>query len=107
MNNYFRITGYNQKGNYSFIMDCYGMFEQLWQFSKYLIDSDMDVIELSKNENFIDGNIPRVEEDKTHIIARATAKGKPENIIQEINGIKYKAIKVANKIYIPDISQTI
>ena len=47
--NYFRITGYNQKGNYCFIMDCNGMFEQLWQFSKYLLDSDMDVIEHTKS----------------------------------------------------------
>lgn len=105
MNNYFRITGYNQKGNYCFIMDCNGMFEQLWQFSKYLLDNDMKVIETSKNENFLDGNINRLEEDNEHIIARATAKGTPENVVHEINGIKYKAIKVADKIYIPDKTQ--
>ena len=107
MNNYFRITGYNQKGKYSFIMDCNGMFEQLWQFSKCLLDHDMQVIEVSKNENFLDGNINRLEQDNEHIIARATAKGKPENVIHEVNGIKYKAIKVANKIYIPNINETI
>ena len=86
--NYFRITGYNQKGNYCFIMDCNGMFEQLWQFSKYLIDSDMDVIELSKNENFIDGNIPRVEEDKAHIIARKARKHYTRNKWNQIQSNK-------------------
>lgn len=105
--NYFRITGYNQQGNYSFIMDCNGMFEQLWQFSKYLLDNGMQVIEVSKNDNFLDGNINRLEYDADHITARATAKGKPENTTQEVNGITYKAIKVADKIYIPDITQTI
>ena len=65
----------------------------------------MKVIETSKNENFLDGNINRLEEDNEHIIARATAKGTPENVVHEINGIKYKAIKVADKIYIPDKTQ--
>lgn len=105
--NYFRITAYNEKGNYCFIMDCNGMFEQLWKFSKFLIDSDMKIIEASKNENFLDGNIERIAEDKDHITARATAKGKPENVVHEFNGVRYKAIKVADKIYIPDITQTI
>ena len=105
MNNYFRITGYNQKRNYCFIMDCNGMFEQLWQFSKYILDKGMQVVEVSKNDNFLDGNVNRLEYDAEHIIARATAKGKPENVIHEVNGIKYKAVKVADKIYIPDITQ--
>ena len=39
---------------------------------------------------------------KEHFILRANAKGRPENITQEIDGIKYQAIKVADKIYIPN-----
>ena len=63
--------------------------------------------QVSKIENMLDVNIEKVENDKEHIFLRATADGKPEYINQNINGIIYKAIKVANKIYIPDITNTI
>ena len=108
MNNYFRITGYNQENDFSFIMDCFGMFEKLWQFSALLIEKGFKVLEVSKEENMLDVNIKRVEdEDKEHIFVRATADGKPENIQQTINGITYKTIKVADKIYIPDNTKII
>ena len=55
----------------------------------------------------LDININQIEEDKEYIFLRATAEGKPETITQAINGITYKAIKVADKIYIPDNTQTI
>ena len=38
---------------------------------------------------------------------RATADGIPEYIEQNVNGITYKAIKVADKIYILNTTQTI
>ena len=55
----------------------------------------------------LDVNIQKTEYDAQHIIARATADGRPLNVNQTIDGITYKAIKVADKIYIPDITQTI
>lgn len=106
-NNYFRITGYWPENDCAFILDSNGMFEKLWQFSAMLVAKGLKVLEVSKLENVIDININQVEEDKEHIFLRATAEGKPETIIQAINGITYKAIKVADKIYIPDNTQTI
>lgn len=44
MNNYFRITGYNKENDFSFIMDCFGMFEKLWQFSALLIEKGFKVL---------------------------------------------------------------
>ena len=35
--NYFRITVYNKTENYSVILDSYGFFDAIWQFSSYLI----------------------------------------------------------------------
>lgn len=99
---YFRITGYNEKDNYCFIVDSNGMFEKLWQFSAYLISKGLKVLEVSKEEIFIDVNIKRATEDKEHIILRANAVGKQKNIIQEIDDVLYKAIQVADKIYVPD-----
>lgn len=99
---YFRITGYNEKDNYCFIVDSNGMFEKLWQFSAYLISKGLKILEVSKEENFIDVNIKRATEDKENIILRANAVGKPKNTTYEIDGVSYKAIQVADKIYIPN-----
>lgn len=102
MNNYFRITGYNEKEDFCFILDCYGLCEKLWQFSSALVEKGLNVLEAGNDEKFLDVNIPKAQIDTEHFILRANAKGKPEYITQEIDGTKYKAIKVADKIYIPN-----
>lgn len=104
MNNYYRITAYYKEEDLSFIVDSNGLFEKLWQFSAYLVQKDIKVIEVSKEENMLDINIEKVAQDNEHIILRATADGMPEYIEQNVNGVTYKAIKVADKIYIPDIN---
>ena len=76
------------------------MFEKLWQFSAFLVEKGLDIIEVARLENVIDINIDQVEEDKEHIILRANADGKPEYVNHTINGITYRAIKVADKLYI-------
>ena len=106
MTNYFRITGYNPEKDFSFIMDSNGMFEKMWQFSSYIIQKGLKVLEVSSDEKFIDINIEKANVDTQHIILRANATGRPEYIYHEINGITYKAVKIANKIYIPDNTQT-
>lgn len=101
-NQYYRITAYYPQDDFSFIIDSNGMFEKLWQFSSYLIQKGIKVIEVSRLEDIIDIDIELVEEDKEHIFLRATADGKPKYVEQTINGTTYKAIKVADKIYIPN-----
>lgn len=92
MANYYRITAYHPAKNISVIMDSYGMFEKLWQFSAFLVKKDFDIIAVGKEDNFTDGNIERQSEplpDK--IILRACALGKP-NVNDgriEINGKFY------------------
>lgn len=98
--NYFRITGYNQENDFCFILDSNGMFEKLWQFSAYLISKGLKVLEVAKIEDIIDINIEKVEQDSEHIFLRATANGKPEYVDQQVNGTIYKAIKVADSLYI-------
>lgn len=105
-NNNYRITGYNKEDDYSFILDSNGKFEKLWQFSSYLVCKGIDIIAVSKAENIIDVNITPAERDSENLILRATADGKPQYINQVVNGITYKAIKVANKIYIPNKENT-
>lgn len=105
--NYYRITAYYKDEDFSFIVDSNGMFEKLWQFSAYLVEKNIDIIEVSKEENLLDVNITPAEEDNEHFILRAIADGKPEYINQVIDGTTYKAIKVGNKIYIPNKEEII
>lgn len=83
------------------------MFEKLWQFSSYLLQKGLKVLEVGNDSKFIDGNIDRIDENAEKILIRANADGKPEYITQMINGITYKAVKVADKIYIPDRTHTV
>ena len=106
-NNYFRITAYYPEDNFSFIIDSNGKFEKLWQFSAYLISMGIKVIEASKQEQMLYINIEPAQQDNEHIILRANADDKPEYVEQTINGITYKAIKVADKMYIPKKEQTL
>ena len=50
---------------------------------------------------------PIIEENSEKIFLRANADGKPEYITQTVNGVTYKAVKVADKVYIPDRTQTV
>ena len=77
MANYFRITGYHKEEDYCFIIDSYGKFEKLWQFSSYLVNKGLQILEVSKEEDLTDGNIPRAEYNETELILRACMKGKP------------------------------
>ncbi len=107
MTNYFRITGYCPTNDFCFIIDCNGMFEKKWQFSAFLVSKGLKVLEISDEETFLDVNITKTEEDTEHIFLRANTHGKPTYIEYNVNGITYKAVKVADKIYIPDRNQTI
>lgn len=82
-------------------MDSYGLFEKKWQFSADLIRRGFDIIEVSDDTQFLDGNISRLTEETDKYALRANVKGKPEYINKTIDGITYKAIQVGDKYYIP------
>ena len=93
---YFRITGYSPEHDFSFILDANNVFEKIWQFSRILIANNIKVIAVSSEDKFQDFNIDKVKTNSISI--RALFNGQPENISH--NGLN--AIKVADKIYIPD-----
>lgn len=107
MNNYYRITGYSPKDDYCFIIDSFGHFEKLWQFSSYLLNKGLQVLEVGNDAKFLDGNIQPADFNAQKLILRANAKGKPQYITQRIDGTTYKAVSVAGKIYIPDRTHTV
>ena len=75
MNKYFRIKGQNPKDNYSFIIDSNGTFEKLWQFSAYLVQKGLKIIEVYSNEN-VDDSFPKLPENTEQLYLRACWKGK-------------------------------
>lgn len=83
MANYYRITAYHKEKDISIIMDSYGYFEKKWQFSADLIRRGFDIIEVSDDTQFLDGNIERLTEPKQDkLILRACSMGEPSRIIQ-------------------------
>ncbi len=107
MTNYFRITAYYEKEDLSMIIDSNGMFEKLWQFSSYIVQKGLKVLEISNSDNFIDVNTQLAEIDTQHILLRAVHKGKLEYMTQMIDGKDYKAVKVNDIIYVPDKTKTV
>ena len=91
MNAYLRIAGYDPQTDVSFIADSNGRFPDLWEFSSYLTNKGMRIIAVSL-DTFDNGNIPRIDEDREHIVLRACMIGRvgrtPNGI--EINGKHYK-----------------
>ena len=98
---YFRITGYHPQENYCFIIDSNGMFDMLWQFSSFLVQKGLKVLEVSTDEQFKDIDIKRAEENKNQMLLRANAKGQPQYSEKVINGVRYKVVTVGGKSYIP------
>lgn len=92
--NYFRITAYHKQENISAILDSNGLFEKLWQFSAFLVEKGFDIIEVSKEDMFEDGDLPRLKPDTKHILLRAVQKGEPtihNNVIQ-VDNKKYNIL---------------
>ncbi len=74
MNNY-RITGYDPKHDFTFILDSYGMFDVNWKFSSYLVLRGLKIIKIVDIENI--DNLPN---DKEHLYLRKSVQGKVENL---------------------------
>lgn len=102
MSNYFRITAYHEAEDISVIMDSNGMFEKLWQFSSYMVQKGFKILEVGSDEKFLDVNIGKAEPEPDKLILRASDKGKPFYLDYELDGVTYAALKIGDKIYIPD-----
>ena len=108
MNNYFRITGYSKEKDFCFIVDSYGYFEKLWQLSSDFVKKGMEIVAVGSAEKFLDGNISKMQEQDTEYMhARVTCNGRPIETTFTVEGVTYRALKVGDKIYVPDKTQTV
>ncbi len=100
MANYYRITAYHKGKDISIIVDSYGYFEKKWQFSADLIRRGFDIIEVSDDTQFLDGNIERLKEPRPDkLILRASACGQQRIGAEQINGKTCKTLTVKGKTY--------
>lgn len=92
---YFRLTAYYPTEDISCIMDTYGKYEEIWQFSAYLVKLKFKIIDVAKQGQFEYGNIPPIEEKSDKFYLRACMKGKVEKIdgVISINGRHYKTYR--------------
>ena len=93
MANYFRITAYHPAKNLCAIFHSNGRFENLWQFSSYLVRKGFKIVEVGTDDKFLAGNIQKSPAGN-YLILRACAKGQPV-----ING---NSVEVNGKHYTPD-----
>ena len=93
--NYFRITAYYPTENISCIMDTYGKYDEIWEFSAYLVKLKFNIIDVAQTGQFEYGNIPLVKEPSDKFILRACMKGKVEKNdgVININGRYYKTYR--------------
>lgn len=106
MTTYFRITAYHPEEDLSVIMDSFGLFEKVWQFSSELVKKGFKIIEVGSDEKFIEGQIPKTNYEPDQLILRSHQKGRPLPSTLKENGITYIAISVGDKTYIPDKEKT-
>lgn len=95
---YYRITAYHSGKDISVILDSYGKFESLWDFSSFLVSHGFKILHLSRSNNFAEAGCPNIKPSEK-IAVRAISRGLPE--VQELifENRKCKAITVGDKIY--------
>lgn len=91
---YFRVTVYHPAEDVSAIIDSNGYFEKLWQLSAALVQKGFKILEVGNDEQFLEGNLPKTESDRQHLLLRACKPGKPEYI----SG----AVQIGGKSYLPE-----
>ena len=90
---YFRVTVYHPAEDVSAIIDSNGYFEKLWQLSSALVQKGFKILEVGNGDQFLEGDLPKVESDTQHLLLRACQSGKPDCS----NG----TVQISGKWYMP------
>ena len=91
---YFRVTVYHPAEDVSAIIDSNSHFEKLWQLSAALVQKGFKILEVGNDDQFLEGDLPKAEAYRGHLLLRACKTGKPEYI----GG----AVQIGGKRYIPE-----
>ena len=102
MANYYRITAYHSTEDYCFIVDCHGKFEKLWEFSSYLVNKGVKVLEVANGDTFLDGNMQRAKEHPEYLYIQSAQRGQPTRTTMTVDGKTYPAVEICGRRYVPD-----
>lgn len=97
--NYYRITAYHPKGDFSIIVDSNGRYEKLWHFSAELISKGFKIIEVGNKDNLVEVTFPFINEKSNKILLRAIWKGEPELQDFEYQNRPCRSIAVYKYLY--------
>ena len=107
MANYYRITAYHPSEDYCFIVDCHGKFEKLWEFSSYLVNKGVKVLEVANGDTFLDGNMQRAKEHPEYLYIQSAQRGQPTRATVTVDGKTYQAIEVCGRRYVPSKEEVV
>lgn len=99
MNTYFRITAYYPKENISATLDANGKYEELWEFSAFLVSKGFKILEVCESEQIAEATFPLINIKSSKILLRSVEKGIAEIQHFEHQGRKCKSITVGDKTY--------
>ena len=107
MANYFRITAYFPAEDFCFIVDSHGRVEKLWQFSSYLVNKGVKVLEVANGDTFLDGNMKRAKEHPVYLYIQSVQRGQPTKTTVTVDGKTYRAIEICGRRYVPDRNEVV
>ena len=107
MANYYRITAYYPTEDFSFIVDSHGRFEKLWQFSSYLVNKGVKVLEVANGDTFLDGNMKRAKEHPEFLYIQSAQRGQPTETTVTVDGKTYRAVEICGRRYMPDRNEVV
>lgn len=99
---YFRITVYAPKENISAILEASDKYNQLWEFSSFLVYQGLDIIAVCPAERIVPGTLellPLVDKPSNKIMLRAITEGKPATDTIEYEGRKCMLVSVGTTAY--------
>lgn len=104
MQNYFRILGYLPNHDISAVIDCFGAFNEIWEFSSFLIQKGFKILEAGGLSKFKDVNIG-LEKESSRLMLRACSNGAPQYLDYKLDGKIFNAVSLNSKIYIPKFKE--
>ena len=99
---YVRITAYSPKEDFCAILEACDKYDQLWEFSAFLVAKGLNIIAVCPSERIVPDTLvylPLIENPSKKIILRALEKGKPITDEIEYEGRKCMTVTVGKTVY--------
>ena len=111
MANYYRITAYHPTEDYCFIVDSHGRFEKIWEFSSYLVNKGVKVLEVANGDTFLDGNMRRAKDTQDTPLVTVEYSLSQKKVLQCYADHNTKpaedVLHYVNKVWLPYANRTL